>query len=723
MINETIQTNISEETIISQLVVGAKGDKGDSATKILFDPADYGAIGDGEHPIEDTTAIDLMLDDMEEYGGGTVVIHRHFQYGMRPDGTKKAFVNRNNGDLENPRDMPIRFVGTGWLWSGQWQNHDLKGGILELLYDGSNDPEYGWSHNALMNFYGNGAWEVSTVTLLADDSNDLPFIFTSFGSYFIDKATAYEDSTRYGEECARDFLMAGYGGLDGVFGLSNKANFQGYGGSMTNCFGHRIRSFIRYGNDCNGTYACNNTMSKVSGSNDLEYGAVYRFLAGDGHGCSGNTIIAGTNEIKNFKYLASFGLPVKTHDNPSPYLPTAELQTCTGDYTVTNWVTLDAIYLMIGKGVVDSEHPYGEYPIEEDFDINLMSTTGNAGKILRIRRFDSGYGATPTPHGRCTLVPYNGQSITWLDRTDTNLQGDLLDMQSREIALMVNPSGTGWIQVEAGTAEYQYNEIISPGLYDDDGHTVGVAYYANNAVNNMIYLKFASSNVSAYNVIDNRVFGAISGEGRNGNSIFSYNGYHPTILRNKTRLDHILGRVLETTIDEDPNGRNFDLKLGTGSNAFNVYSGSNRFYTGDGDPSGEIELMRINMSRSRGAEISKDVTFLDNLSYKTITGKIASVTPDVSSDDYTVDWTTYMVRKIIINDNFNLIFTNPPGPCTLRLMIQQGTGGNKTVTFPENCKFPAGVEPVLSTSEDDLDILTLFYDGSIYYVTIIKDWA
>jgi cytoskeletal protein CcmA (bactofilin family) len=69
-------------------------------------------------------------------------------------------------------------------------------------------------------------------------------------------------------------------------------------------------------------------------------------------------------------------------------------------------------------------------------------------------------------------------------------------------------------------------------------------------------------------------------------------------------------------------------------------------------------------------------------------------------------------------------FTNVPASSSqlmgATLVLIQGTGGNKTITWPAGYKFQAGVTPVLSTSAGDIDVLTFFsYDGGTTWLGTI----
>ena len=50
----------------------------------------------------------------------------------------------------------------------------------------------------------------------------------------------------------------------------------------------------------------------------------------------------------------------------------------------------------------------------------------------------------------------------------------------------------------------------------------------------------------------------------------------------------------------------------------------------------------------------------------------------------------------------------------LDLLVQQGTGGSRTITWPAPIIWPGGTEPVLSTSVGAVDWITLIQAGGIW---------
>ena len=92
---------------------------------------------------------------------------------------------------------------------------------------------------------------------------------------------------------------------------------------------------------------------------------------------------------------------------------------------------------------------------------------------------------------------------------------------------------------------------------------------------------------------------------------------------------------------------------------------------------------------------------------------IPTATP---SSAFTVDWTTSHVHQITITGTtLDITCTDPPSPCFLLLIIIQGDGDDTIDwTNEADIKFPGNVDPTLSTGSGDLDIVRMFWTGTLY---------
>jgi hypothetical protein len=89
--------------------------------------------------------------------------------------------------------------------------------------------------------------------------------------------------------------------------------------------------------------------------------------------------------------------------------------------------------------------------------------------------------------------------------------------------------------------------------------------------------------------------------------------------------------------------------------------------------------------------------------------------------NYTVDLSLGNIFNLTLNANpIALTFTNPPSSGTsyafTLILRQDGTTGNRTVTYSSNCKFTDNVAPVLATGTSKVDVLQfLTVDGGTTY--------
>lgn len=96
-----------------------------------------------------------------------------------------------------------------------------------------------------------------------------------------------------------------------------------------------------------------------------------------------------------------------------------------------------------------------------------------------------------------------------------------------------------------------------------------------------------------------------------------------------------------------------------------------------------------------------------------------------SGDSKTIDWNNGQKQSLTITGApCVLAFTAPPGAGNFLLVLTQGAGGSKTITWPGTVKWPSnGSAPTLSTTAAEIDIISFFYDGTNYYGSYSLDFA
>jgi hypothetical protein len=75
------------------------------------------------------------------------------------------------------------------------------------------------------------------------------------------------------------------------------------------------------------------------------------------------------------------------------------------------------------------------------------------------------------------------------------------------------------------------------------------------------------------------------------------------------------------------------------------------------------------------------------------------------------------------NANETFTFTAPTKPCNLVLVLKQYSTGGKTATWPATVMWPAGTAPTLSIGNNDVDIVTFYWDGTNYFGNSSLDFS
>jgi hypothetical protein len=80
-----------------------------------------------------------------------------------------------------------------------------------------------------------------------------------------------------------------------------------------------------------------------------------------------------------------------------------------------------------------------------------------------------------------------------------------------------------------------------------------------------------------------------------------------------------------------------------------------------------------------------------------------------------IDWHAGNRQSVVLDQASILTFAAPPGVSHLTLMLIQDATGGRTVTWPASVRWPNSSAPSLTTSPNQIDIITCFYTGSLYY--------
>jgi len=79
-----------------------------------------------------------------------------------------------------------------------------------------------------------------------------------------------------------------------------------------------------------------------------------------------------------------------------------------------------------------------------------------------------------------------------------------------------------------------------------------------------------------------------------------------------------------------------------------------------------------------------------------------------------VDWNNSNVQSVTLGGNRTFTFSNPKSGSRYLLMLKQDGTGSRTVTWP-SIIWQGGVAPVLTTTANKTDLITIVYDGTSYY--------
>lgn len=102
--------------------------------------------------------------------------------------------------------------------------------------------------------------------------------------------------------------------------------------------------------------------------------------------------------------------------------------------------------------------------------------------------------------------------------------------------------------------------------------------------------------------------------------------------------------------------------------------------------------------------------------------KLTMPTATTAAATTNIDLSTGNVFTINLGANITTLTTSNAAVGTYLVKFVQDATGSRTVSFPAAWKWAGGVAPTLTTTASKLDIVTLVYDGTIFYATIVKNF-
>jgi hypothetical protein len=251
--------------------------------------------------------------------------------------------------------------------------------------------------------------------------------------------------------------------------------------------------------------------------------------------------------------------------------------------------------------------------------------------------------------------------------------------------------------------------IGNAALYSGGNHNVAIgqasSYYNNGDFNVSIGAMSLYGNLTGEN---NTAIGPYSMKfnsiGNNNTSLGFNSLLNHTTGSNNLALGYNSGLTLTTGTGNTLIGTNSNVLSG------NISNSTALGYNAQVTASNQIQLGDANVT---------DVKTSGNVTAKKFTSIIANAY-NFSTGTNNVDLSLSNIYTINLSGNITLTFSNgTPGTYIIKL-IQDGTG-SRIATFPvSNWKWAGGNIPTLSTVANTTDIVSLIFDGTTYYATIVK---
>ena len=122
--------------------------------------------------------------------------------------------------------------------------------------------------------------------------------------------------------------------------------------------------------------------------------------------------------------------------------------------------------------------------------------------------------------------------------------------------------------------------------------------------------------------------------------------------------------------------------------------------------------------------VSKNLTVSSNSVFSgTINSAGANILSQTLTDGATISWNTALgqIATVTLGDNRTMDAPTNLKVGTYILRVYQDATGNRTITWNSVFKWTAATAPVLSTTANALDIITLFSDGTNLYGSYLPD--
>lgn len=245
---------------------------------------------------DNTVGFNAVLQAMHTAQGGKLIIDGY----CRVDGA----ITIPYSNSSRPKQYPLRITGTMQAWSGWFPNiladfFQTKS-VLDLRYAGS-------AQKSKIRSLGEGVIEIDHLTIKSGGTDDKLIFFTTNTTPFIHNNNWIGNQAKSERNCLQNaWQLGGNGTSIPAQTSSEEVMFQGYGGLIEKNHYSNFNTIGTFGNEVNSFDVRDETVSHSCGGGVGS--AIYSFLPEASllanSNASGNSIIRGTYEVKNYNHFA-----------------------------------------------------------------------------------------------------------------------------------------------------------------------------------------------------------------------------------------------------------------------------------------------------------------------------------------------------------------------------------------------------------------------------------
>jgi hypothetical protein len=184
---------------------------------------------------------------------------------------------------------------------------------------------------------------------------------------------------------------------------------------------------------------------------------------------------------------------------------------------------------------------------------------------------------------------------------------------------------------------------------------------------------------------------------------FSFNNVNTLSLDSEGKLGNVvLEQTNATDLPEIPGKLEYD------GNFLYFTDQNSRKRVFLGTPSSGSGNLGTNPTLTGTATMANDIVVNETLAFD-------SLTNNPSGAAVTINWHNGNRQSLTLNQPTTINFSAPPGVAHLTLMLIQDAIGGRTVTWPSSVRWSNNTAPSLTSTSNQIDIITCFYTGSLYY--------